>query len=266
MAFLGLLIHPVGVAAIGRLPVDRRVIVEQQESHQAHQHHGAEEEEKHLGGEVGGLILRLQAGGPGAVGGVPGEALVHRLGGVYAADHPNPLDDGHNGGQQATHALPDIVGGEVLGLQAHHEGQEGDRGRAVDGGEEEGQEEEGDAARGTSHERRLPPEESQQETSHGAQTHDGVDDGRLVEGARSEAVHQCDEEGPHVGHLDEDGEVGGQVPALRDLGHDERQLHPEAIDGDPGAHPEQARQQVGEQRHVGRLLLLRVTDVGQSDE
>lgn len=64
-------------------------------------------------------------------------------------------------------------------------------------------------------------------------------------------MHQGDEEWPDVGHLDDDGEVRWQVPALWDLRDNERQLHPQAVDGDPGAHPEETRQQVGEEGHGG---------------
>lgn len=48
LVFPRLLFHPVGVSTIGKLPGHRWVIVQQQEGHQAHQHHGTEEEEKHL--------------------------------------------------------------------------------------------------------------------------------------------------------------------------------------------------------------------------
>ncbi|TNN68939.1 hypothetical protein EYF80_020800 [Liparis tanakae] len=231
---LPFVLPPVGVPD-GALSGHGRVVVQQQERRQAHQHHGAEEEEEHLGREVGRLILSLQFKGHRAVGGVRGA--------VDAADRSDSLDQSHQGGQQAAQALPDVVGGQVPRLETHHEGQEGDGGRAVDGGEEESQDEQGHAARGARHHRRLPPEESQQEAGGRAQADDGVDDGRFVQGAGPEAVHQGDEERPDVRHLDEDGEVGGQVPTLGDLGDDEGQLHPQAVDGDPGAHPEQTRQQ-----------------------
>lgn len=187
--------------------------------------------------------------------------MVCRLGAVYAVDHPDTLNYCHNSRQQAAYAFPDVVSGQVLGLQTHREGQEGDGRSAVDSREEEGQEEEGYAAGRTGYNNGLLPEEGQQEAGHGAQADDHVDDSCFIEGTRSKAVHQSDEEGPDVCHLDEDREVRGQVPALGDLWDNERQLHPEAVDGDPGAHPEQTGQQVGEERHVGRWLLLTETDV-----
>lgn len=166
-------------------------------------------------------------------------------------DHPNTLDQSHYGRQQAAHTLPYVIGGQVLGLETHHERQEGDGGRAVNRREEESQEEEGDTARNASYNNSLLPEETQQEARHGTQDHDHIYDSCFVQGAGPEAMHQSDEERPNVGHLDEDGEVRGQVPALWDLGDDQGQLHPEAVDGDPGAHPEQTCQQVGQEGHVG---------------
>lgn len=64
-----------------------------------------------------------------------------------------------------------------------------------------------------------------------------------------EPVRQGDQERPHVGRLDQDGQVGRQVPPLGHLGDDERKLHPQTVDGHPGAHPEEAGQQVCEQGH-----------------
>lgn len=99
----------------------------------------------------------------------------------------------------------------------------------------------------------LPPEEGQQESSYCAQAHNYVNESGLVQPARAEAVGQGDAERAHVGQLDQRRQVGGQVPALGDLGHDEGKLHPEATDGHPGAQAKQAGQHVCENRH-GALM------------
>ncbi len=61
----------------------------------------------------------------------------------------------------------------------------------------------------------------------------GVDNRPLVQNTRSETMHERDEERPDVGHLDNDCEVGGQVPTLRNGGDDQRQLHPHPVNGNP---------------------------------
>lgn len=90
---------------------------------------------------------------------------------------------------------------------------------------------------------------TQQKSSHGAQTDDEIDDRCLVQCPGPETVHQSHTERPHVGHLNDDGQVRRQVPALRDLWDEQRQFNPQPIDGHPGAHPEQDGQEVSEERH-----------------
>ena len=62
-------------------------------------------------------------------------------------------------------------------------------------------------------------------------------------------MHQGDEEGTYVGHLDENCEIGGQEPLLFDLRYHQGELHPHPIDGHPGAHTEEACQHVSQQCH-----------------
>lgn len=106
-------VGPVG----GPISGDSRVAVQQKEGQQAHQHHGAEEEEEDLRGKVGGLVLSLQLVRTRTVGGP-----VQQLRAVDAADHPDPLDQSQQGWQQAAQPLPDEVGGQELRPEAQHEG------------------------------------------------------------------------------------------------------------------------------------------------
>lgn len=66
-------------------------------------------------------------------------------------------------------------------------------------------------------------------------------------------MHHCDKNGTKNLYLDEDREVR----ALSDLWDNEGQLHPQAINRYPGTNPKQARQQVGEEGHIGHLFLLK---------
>ena len=45
---------------------------------------------------------------------------------IHTLCNAYPLRQGKNAGDEATEALPDEVGGDVVGRQLHHEGQEGD--------------------------------------------------------------------------------------------------------------------------------------------
>lgn len=228
-----------------------RVIVEQDEGCQADNHHDAEEDEEDLGREPSWLVDGLQQ--PVVNHGGVGVRRVDRAGrgAVLTVDHANALDQRHQRGYQAAQALAGKVRREVLRAQSHHERQEGDGGGAVNDGEQEGQQQQGHAARGAAHRDRVTPEERHQERRHHAQGDDAVDDRPLIQLPRAKAVHQGDEEGPHVSDLDEDDEVGREVPALRDVRHDQRKLHPHPIDRDPGADAEEARQHVSQQRHGG---------------
>lgn len=93
------------------------------------------------------------------------------------------------------------------------------------------------------------PEEGKEDAGNSAHTQHSEDDRHLRKAARPEVMEQGDKEGANIGQLDDHREVGGQVPALRQLCHQQGQLYPEAIDGHPGAHPEGTDQQVCQEGH-----------------
>lgn len=138
--------------------------------------------------------------------------------------------------------------------QPAHEGQEGDGGGAVHQGQEEGEDHEGDAVVATQHPGGEVPEEGKEDAGDSAHTQHSEDDGHLGKVARPEVMEQGEEEGADIGQLDDHCEVGGQVPALGQLCHQQGQLHPEPIYGYPGAHPKGADQQVCQEGHGDACL------------
>lgn len=173
------------------------------------------------------------------------------LGGVDALGHPHALRQGDHARNEAAEALADEVGGEVFGGKLRHEGQEGDGGGTVHQRKEERDDEKGRAVPPAGHHRCLAPEEGQQDAGRHPDGEDGVDDDGLFEAARVQFVHEGDQQRPEVGQLDDDGQVGGQLPAFRESVDDEGQLHPQAIHRHPGAQTEGAGQHVHQQNHSG---------------
>ena len=134
---------------------------------------------------------------------------------VDAGGETRALGKSHQCRQEAAESFAHKEGGEVVGGQPAHEGQEGDRGGAVHQGQEEGEDQEGNAVPAAQHPGSDVPEEGEEGAGDGAHPQHGEDNGHLGEAAGPEVMEQGDQQGADVGQLDDHCEVGGQIPALR---------------------------------------------------
>ena len=173
----------------GQIKGNPRKSFQSNERGQTHAHHGRQEGEEYLRGEVGREVLGLQRPRVPS----PCQVLSGVASGVDTRRHANALRQRDQRGNEAAQALPDEVGGDVLGGKPRHEWQEGDGRCAVHQGEEEGDDEEGGAVWRPAHHGGDAPEEGEQDAGQQPDGEDGVDDSGLSEVARPQLVHERDQ-------------------------------------------------------------------------
>lgn len=101
-----------------------------------------------------------------------------------------------------------------------------------------------------SHDCSLVPEEGEQDAGQGTDKEYGVNDSMLFKTTRAELVHEGDQQRPQVGQLDDNCQVGGELPALRQRVDDEWQFHPQTIHRHPGAQAKGTGQNMDKQSHA----------------
>lgn len=96
----------------------------------------------------------------------------------------------------------------------------------------------------------LVPEEGEEDAGQDADGEDGVNYNTLVETTWTQFVHEGDHQRSQVGQLDDDCQVGRQLPAFGESVDDDWKLHPETVNCHPRAEAKGAGQHVHEQSHT----------------
>ena len=96
----------------------------------------------------------------------------------------------------------------------------------------------------------LFPKEGKQNAGQDANAEDGVNDSSLIKATRAQFVHEGDEQRSHIGQLDDDGQVRGELPAFRESVDDEWKFHPETVHCNPRAEAKGTGKYVHKQSHT----------------